>query len=402
MEPTSANETVPMQSSADVQHNGASPVKLERTSSTSTSPTDAVRIDLPSLVAMKSLIENKISEETERAQHEEVERVAAVVSIRDGNESGDEATDDASPPISPESTSTTGSASDDSVLFNERPAPLDQTARNFPKRSRYSHRAAQSGLSAFVRTRTGGTNPVRALELLRVVLQPSFEKQIVHVCQSYIELLKMAAGNLQENWGEPVADIHVISAVRKSLEEAGSALDPGQPLQECEQNDQSVTTHRKMHTRKRKPVHKESNGKPHSAKHGRLGAVLFKDIEASGMTWNPDELCESTKFIMGVKANKAFGFGATRGRIYYRHPEIYKYAGDQDDKVWLYDNGHMPVTGGKAYLMIEKDVFKLAGSFPEYMNNPNVVMDDLVGFTLPPQIVTKIKQDMKQQRDAFL
>ena len=29
----------------------------------------------------------------------------------------------------------------------------------------------------------------------------------------------MAAGNLQENWGEPVADIHVISAVRKSLEE---------------------------------------------------------------------------------------------------------------------------------------------------------------------------------------
>ena len=74
---------------------------------------------------MKSLIENKISEETERAQHEEVERVAAVVSIRDGNESGDEATDDASPPISPESTSTTGSASDDSVLFNERPAVSD-------------------------------------------------------------------------------------------------------------------------------------------------------------------------------------------------------------------------------------------------------------------------------------
>ena len=24
--------------------------------------------------------------------------------------------------------------------------------------------------------------------------------------------------------------------------------------------------------------------RPHSAKHGRLGAVLFKDIEASGMT----------------------------------------------------------------------------------------------------------------------
>lgn len=84
-----------------------------------------MRLDLSSLVAMKSLIEDKISEETVRAQQEDVEHVTTAVSLREGIDSDDDATDDASPPISPESTTTTGSASDDSVLFNERPAVSD-------------------------------------------------------------------------------------------------------------------------------------------------------------------------------------------------------------------------------------------------------------------------------------
>ena len=91
-----------------------------------TSPTEATRLDLTSLVAMKSFIEDKITEETERAQQEEVERVSTVVTVREAVDSDDDATDDASPPISPESTTTTGSASDDSALFNERPAVSDR------------------------------------------------------------------------------------------------------------------------------------------------------------------------------------------------------------------------------------------------------------------------------------
>jgi deoxynucleotidyltransferase terminal-interacting protein 1 len=305
---------------------------------------------------MKSLIENKISEETVRAQQEEIERVSTAVTVREAVDSDDDATDDASPPISPDSTTTTGSASDDSALFNERPAPLDQTSRNFPKRSRYGHRAAQSGLTAINKTRTGGTNPVRALELLRLVLQPTFEKQIVQVCQSYIELLRMGAVNLQENCGEAVADVYVINAIRKSLEEVGSVLNPAQPVPDSEQDDTATVVNgaRKERGRKRKCHDNDLIGRQPSTKHLKV-SMQFKDIEASGMTWNADELTENTQFIMGVKANKALGFGATRGRLYYRHPELYKYAGDQDDKLWLYDNGHMPVTGGKVYINGLKD-----------------------------------------------
>lgn len=35
---------------------------------------------------------------------------------------------------------------------------------------------------------------------------------------------------------------------------------------------------------------------------------------------------------------------------------FYQYSGDQDDKVWLYENQHMPATGGKTYMLILEDI----------------------------------------------
>ncbi|KAL3220761.1 hypothetical protein MRX96_005202 [Rhipicephalus microplus] len=43
-------------------------------------------------------------------------------------------------------------------------------------------------------------------------------------------------------------------------------------------------------------------------------------------------------------ANKALGLGATRGRLYIKHPEVFKYSGDQEDKQWLYEHNQMPAT----------------------------------------------------------
>ena len=58
--------------------------------------------------------------------------------------------------------------------------------------------------------------------------------------------------------------------------------------------------------------------------------------------------------------SRAMGFGATRGRLYMKHPDLFKYNGDQDDKVWLYENHHMPATGGKSYLVVLEDIKELA------------------------------------------
>jgi deoxynucleotidyltransferase terminal-interacting protein 1 len=54
------------------------------------------------------------------------------------------------------------------------------------------------------------------------------------------------------------------------------------------------------------------------------------------------------------------GFGQTRGRLYIKHPGLFKYSGDQEDKEWLSRHNLMPPTGGKAYLMVLEDIRELA------------------------------------------
>ena len=63
-------------------------------------------------------------------------------------------------------------------------------------------------------------------------------------------------------------------------------------------------------------------------------------------------MTSETLFVLGSKANKALGLGQTRGRLYMKHPELFKYSGDAEDKEWLTKNQVMSTTGGKAYLMV--------------------------------------------------
>ena len=43
-----------------------------------------------------------------------------------------------------------------------------------------------------------------------------------------------------------------------------------------------------------------------------------------GPKWDPGRLTEETLFILGSRANKALGYGQTRGRLYIKHPELFK------------------------------------------------------------------------------
>ncbi|KAG8226071.1 hypothetical protein J437_LFUL006378, partial [Ladona fulva] len=76
--------------------------------------------------------------------------------------------------------------------------------------------------------------------------------------------------------------------------------------------------------------------------------------------WEASRIMSQTLFVMGARANKALGFGQMRGRLYMKHPELFKYSGDQEDKEWLTRNNLMAPTGGKAYLMIVEDIRELA------------------------------------------
>uniref|UniRef100_A0A3B4AUI5 TdIF1 C-terminal domain-containing protein n=1 Tax=Periophthalmus magnuspinnatus TaxID=409849 RepID=A0A3B4AUI5_9GOBI len=116
--------------------------------------------------------------------------------------------------------------------------------------------------------------------------------------------------------------------------------------------------------------------------------------------WNPNRLNDSSTFVLGSRANKALGMGGTRGRIYIKHADLFKYAADAKDKQWLAERHHMRATGGKmAYLLIEEDIQDLAQS-DEYKDCPEVRMDEMKPFSVPLWMVEKMQRAMEAQRDA--
>ncbi|KAJ0039361.1 hypothetical protein NL108_016893 [Boleophthalmus pectinirostris] len=116
--------------------------------------------------------------------------------------------------------------------------------------------------------------------------------------------------------------------------------------------------------------------------------------------WDPNRLSDSSTFVLGSRANKALGMGGTRGRIYIKHADLFKYAADAKDKQWLAERHHMRATGGKmAYLLIEEDIQDLAQS-DEYKDCPDVRMDEMKPFSVPVWMVEKMQRAMEAQRDA--
>jgi len=125
--------------------------------------------------------------------------------------------------------------------------------------------------------------------------------------------------------------------------------------------------------------------------------VLKNDVKRKIEQWDPNRLTDRTKFIMGTRANKALGLGATRGRIYMKHPELFKYAGDADDKKWMVKNQCMAATGGKnAFIMIFDEVLELYEA--EYKDSSSAISEELIYFNLPQFTLDKMKDFMVQKK----
>ncbi|XP_063104335.1 deoxynucleotidyltransferase terminal-interacting protein 1 isoform X6 [Cavia porcellus] len=155
------------------------------------------------------------------------------------------------------------------------------------------------------------------------------------------------------------------------------------------------------------PIPKKRKGRPPghmlSSERAAAGMVRWKPkscepIRREGPKWDPARLNEATTFVLGSRANKALGMGGTRGRIYIKHPHLFKYAADPQDKHWLAENHHMRATGGKmAYLLIEEDIRDLAAS-DDYRGCLDLKLDELKSFVLPSWIVEKMRKYMETLR----
>ncbi|VDM02595.1 unnamed protein product [Schistocephalus solidus] len=87
------------------------------------------------------------------------------------------------------------------------------------------------------------------------------------------------------------------------------------------------------------------------------------------------------------------GLGAARGRIYTKHPWLFRYLCDVADRVWLAQAGHLPNCGIKAFLMLTRQVQMLGKH-----QKPDICerQGALVGFSLPPWLLRKVLHSANQ------
>ncbi|XP_029006792.1 deoxynucleotidyltransferase terminal-interacting protein 1 [Betta splendens] len=252
------------------------------------------------------------------------------------------------------------------------------------------------------------TDPQVSMDLLRTVLQPSFNDDIMAVFRKYHKFFEKAAENVKENVGDDIPTDQLIrDTCRNVLEHAKQLFPEGEgkragevAIKRSRPVDEDCSQRGSPLPKKRKP----RLGGPFisSDRHLTFSSQVkpkADPIKREGPKWDPCRLNDSSTFVLGSRANKALGMGGTRGRIYIKHADLFKYAADAKDKQWLAERHHMRATGGKmAYLLIEEDIQDLSHS-DEYKDCPDVRMDELKPFSVPVWMVEKMKRAMEAQRD---
>lgn len=255
------------------------------------------------------------------------------------------------------------------------------------------------------------TDPVISMDLLRTVLQPSFNEDILGVFRKYMKFFEKAASNVKENIGEEVQTDQLIKeACRNCLEHAKRLFPEVEKTANRPGVELPVKRARQMEddsSQRGSPVPKKRKGRPPGPAIPYDRPAQFSTpakpkaseaIKREGPKWDPSRLNEKSTFVLGSRANKALGMGGTRGRIYIKHADLFKYAADAQDKHWLAEKQHMKATGGKmAYLLIEEDVQDLAIS-EDYKDCPDLKMDELKPFVVPIWMIEKMQKAMEAQR----
>ncbi|KAJ7332286.1 hypothetical protein JRQ81_014466 [Phrynocephalus forsythii] len=256
------------------------------------------------------------------------------------------------------------------------------------------------------------TDPVVSMDLLRAVLQPTINEEIQAVFGKYMKFFQKAAGNVRENVRDEVDVEHLIrETCRSCLEQAKllfcdgkrsaaklphevPAMKRSKPMED-EMSQQGSPVPRK---RKGRPPGQSQPGDRGASGVGTWKTKSSEPLQRDGPKWDPLRITEATGFVLGSRANKALGMGGTRGRLYIKHPHLFKYAADAQDKHWLAEQQHMRATGGKmAYLLLEEDIQDLAAS-DEYRGSPELKPDELKPFVPPPWMIVKMRKFMETLR----
>ena len=283
------------------------------------------------------------------------------------------------------------------------------------------HQSLSTPSSEVAMTRCQGsilTEPGQTLEVLRVILQQELNSKIQALLAQYLEShIRPAVANMRRYSQTTSRSEMLLYALFSNLGEENvpvraadelciSILEHAKEVYQCKQAE-SPRNNTKHRSKSPGQVLKRSTSSASNSPVAKKSCVIKsglgrpntdlilvnkagRPVRREGPKWEPDRLDKDTLFILGSRANKALGFGQTRGRLYIKHPELFKYSGDQTDKEWLAKANLMATTGGKAYLMVLADILQLAQS-PEYSSHPKQQPAELVGFTVPQWMIEKMR-----------
>ncbi|XP_070600424.1 deoxynucleotidyltransferase terminal-interacting protein 1 isoform X2 [Erythrolamprus reginae] len=235
---------------------------------------------------------------------------------------------------------------------------------------------------------TSFTDPVVSMDLLRAVLQPSINEEIQAVFGKYMKFFQKAAGNVRENVGEDVDTEQLIQETCRSCLEQAKLLfcDGKRPIARVAHEVAAIKRAKPLEdevSQQGSPIPKKRKGRPPGqSQPGDRGASAVgtakskscEPVQREGPKWDPLRLTETTNFVLGSRANKALGMGGTRGRLYIKHPHLFK-----------------------AYLLLEEDIQDLAAS-EEYRGSQELRLEELKPFPIPSWMIGKMQRYMKNVR----
>ncbi|KAM7358924.1 uncharacterized protein ACRADG_003709 isoform 2-T3 [Cochliomyia hominivorax] len=110
--------------------------------------------------------------------------------------------------------------------------------------------------------------------------------------------------------------------------------------------------------------------------------------------WNTANISTTTKFILDVQANQAFGFGTEgKERLASKHPELIRYLPDSEDRDWLVNQQIIPQQNrnSRFLFLIYDEVRRLYQTHDVYKNKSSIDLSVMMTFTVPDFMIQKMK-----------
>ena len=235
-----------------------------------------------------------------------------------------------------------------------------QTLEALQRSAIHQSLATPTSRVAMARCRTSTLDdPQQAMEVLRSLLQPAINAEVRRAMQRFVDdffrpAAANAAADARRNSVAASSDgvAAAGAASDKLVEEICSrALDQAKSMFRSRSDKHSYSRRggvvaksgelkerKQVAAIKRKlPMKKGTDKKRKMCEHAEMNGATSrsntdlillskngKPVRREAPKWEPSRFTPDTLFILGSRANKALGFGQTRGRLYIKHPELFK------------------------------------------------------------------------------